>query len=179
MVDPLTLRIWGFRLYFTALSAAILFVHILPFHISASAFVGPDLLVCLAFAWVLRRPDYVPVLLVAAVIAVSDILFLRPLGLWTALVLLGMEFLRPRGHLSAEMPFPVEWAMVTGTIFAISLLNALILAIVMVPQPPLTGVIVHAFVTAAVYPVVVAISAFVIGVRPPGPAERDSRGIRA
>lgn len=179
MVDPQTLRLWGFRAYFCAVCAVILFIHILPFHISADTFPGPDLLVLLAFAWVLRRPEFVPIPLVVLVVFMSDILFMRPPGLWTALVVIGMEFLRPRAHLSSEMPFAVEWGMVTAVLFAIALLNMLVLAVFMVPQPPLTDGIVHVFISAVVYPLVVAFTAFIMGVRPATPTERDSKGMRA
>ncbi|WOI56254.1 rod shape-determining protein MreD [Palleronia sp. LCG004] len=173
MVDPLTLRRWTYRAGFLAVSACVIFIHILPFHISADALPAPDLLVLLAFAWVLRKPAYVPVLLVAGVILVSDILFMRPLGLWTALVLLGLEFLRVRRNVSAELPFLVEWMMVTAVLFALTILNGLVLALFAVPRPPLTAILVHVFITAACYPAVVAFSAFVMGVRSAGPAERE------
>ncbi|MBJ3762477.1 rod shape-determining protein MreD [Maribius pontilimi] len=177
MVDPLTLRRLGFRAIFAGLSVLILFILILPFHTASNPMSTPDLLVLLAFAWVLRRPDYVPVLLVAAVILMSDILFMRPLGLWTALVVAALEFLRGRGHLSSELPFPVEWALVAATLTAISAANVLVLAVFMVPQPPFTAILMQVFVSVAVYPLVVAFSAFVVGVRPPAPSERE--GLRA
>ncbi len=173
MVDPLTLRRWMYWAAFAAISATIVFVQILPFHISADTLPAPDFLVLLAFAWVLRRPDYVPVLLIGAVILMADILFMRPPGLWTALVLLGLEFLRVRRNVSLELPFPVEWMLVTAVLFSMALFNGAVQALLMVPQPPFTDSLVHVFITAAAYPVVVAFSAFVMGVRPSSPVDRE------
>src|SRR6056297_633829 len=98
MADTLPTGRWRYWLLFLAIAAVLFFVQLLPLDLQPGRFPGPDVLLLLAIAWVLRRPDFVPVLLVAAVFLLADILFMRPLGLWTALVVLGMEFLRARSY---------------------------------------------------------------------------------
>jgi len=44
-------------------------VRILPLSTEPGSVPGPDVVLCLTFAWVLRRPEYVPALLIAAVLA--------------------------------------------------------------------------------------------------------------
>ena len=44
--------------------------------------IGPDLLIAFAFAWSLRRPEYVPSLLLALLFLLADLLLQRPPGLW-------------------------------------------------------------------------------------------------
>jgi hypothetical protein len=53
-------------------------------------------MLALTFAWVLRRPEFVPPLLIAAMILLGDLMFHRPPGLWAALVLVTAETLRVR-----------------------------------------------------------------------------------
>jgi rod shape-determining protein MreD len=44
----------------------------------------------------------------------ADLLFLRPPGLWAAIVVLGHEFLRNREQGLRDMPFFVEWGLVAS-----------------------------------------------------------------
>ena len=48
----------------------------------------------------MRRPDFLPVLLIGAVVLLEDLILLRPPGLWTALVILATEFVRARAALT-------------------------------------------------------------------------------
>ncbi|WP_428545501.1 rod shape-determining protein MreD [Profundibacter sp.] len=138
----------------------------------------PDLLVCMCFAWVLRRPDYTPVLLIAAVMLLADMLFQRPPGLMAALVVIGTEFLRRRTHLMRELPFLFEWAMVAGVMAAILIAYRLVLIIVMEPRPSFWLSMTLLISTIAAYPLVVAFSRYVLGVRKIAPGEVDELGHR-
>lgn len=178
MVDPVTRRRWGFRGLFVLLAFGVVFFQILPFRIGVSRWPGPDLLTLLAFAWVLRRPGYVPVVLVAAVTLFTDTLFMRPLGLWSALVVLGFEFLRRRQPFSRDLPFLVEWMMVAGVLLGMTVTNAFVLAIFLVEQPDLKLTFLQLIISILSYPVVVAISRFALGVRKIAPGEVDALGHR-
>ncbi|EKE43893.1 membrane protein [Oceaniovalibus guishaninsula JLT2003] len=178
MIDPLTIRRWGYRTGFVALSGLIVFVHVLPFRLGASGLPGPDVLVLLTFAWVLRRPEYVPVWLIAPVMLAADLLLVRPPGLWAALTVLASEFLRSRGHLSAELPFPVEWLLVSGMLVAMGAANGVVLALAMVPLPGFGQLALQVVASVLAYPVLVAGSAWLLGVRPPVPGAADAGGQR-
>jgi len=178
MADPVARHRWSFQVLFAALALGVIFFQVLPFRIGTPRWPGPDILTLLAFAWVLRRPDYVPVVLVVGVTLFTDILFMRPLGLWSALVLLGFEFLRRRQPFSRDLPFLVEWVMVAGVLLAMTVTNALVLAIFLVQQPVLTLTFLQLITSILSYPVVVAISRFALGVRKIAPGEVDALGHR-
>lgn len=173
MVDPRTTRRWSYRAGFLALSMLTFFFYLLPLKVGYGHWPGPDLLLALSFAWVLRRPDYVPVFLFAALLLVADFIFMRPPGLWTALAVIGLEFLRRREPTSRDMPFVVEWAMVAGVMLAMALLYRFVLAIFMVDQAPLMLTILGQISTLIAYPVVVLISASVLNVTKITPSEAD------
>lgn len=169
---------WAYWLLFLAFVVLITFARLIPLQTTPSSWAMPDLLICFCFAWVLRRPDYMPTLLIAGVMLTMDFLFMRPPGLLAALVVLGAEFLRARSHILRELPFSLEWGMVAGVISGIMLANRLILMLVMSPRPPLGLSLFQLIVTLAAYPVVVAISRYGLGIRKLSPGEVDALGHR-
>ncbi|WP_116130804.1 rod shape-determining protein MreD [Tropicimonas sp. IMCC34043] len=178
MVDPITARTWSYRALYVLLILLISFFQLLPLGAVTGKWAGPDLSLALTFAWVLRRPAYVPVPLIAGLFLFLDLLMQRPPGLDAALVVLGSEFLRARRHMSRSLPFTVEWALVTAVLLALVGLNQLALAVVMLGPPPLGLALLRALVTAAAYPLVVALSHYVLGVRAAAPHEADALGSR-
>lgn len=178
MGETLDLRRQLWRLTFVALVVLIAFVRLLPFPGGQGGLPGPDLMVALAAAWVLRRPDYVPVGLIALVMLAADFLFLRPPGLWAAVVVLGTEVLRQREAGWRDLPFLVEWALVSVVLAAMWLANAAVLALFLVDQPPLGLTLLQLILTMLAYPVAVAVTAFVFGLRRAAPGEVDELGRR-
>jgi rod shape-determining protein MreD len=178
MVDPVTTLRFGYRGLFLALSALVLFVRMLPLSAMPSHIPGPDLLFCLTAAFVLRRGDYAPALMVALVILLEDILTMRPPGLWAVVVLAGSEFLRSRATLTRDLPFPLEWAMVAAVMVAMTLANRFVLAVFMVPQAGFGPVMLQVAVTVLAYPIVIVVAHFAVGLRKAAPGEVDALGHR-
>ena len=178
MVDPVTGRRWGYYTLFLAVAAVVIFVQILPFRIGAGRWPGPDILSLLAFSWVVRRPDYLPSGLIAATVLATDILFMRPLGLWAGVVVIGVEFLRARAHLSRDLPFLVEWLMVSAVLFAMTLANGVVLAMFLVKQPAVGQSALQLLVSILTYPLIVLISALLFKVRKTAPGQVDALGHR-
>lgn len=176
MMDPVAFQRLLYRLIFALISAAILFAGILPFALGAERIPGPDLILLTAFAWVLRRPDYMPALLVAAVLLVEDILFMRPLGLMACLGLIALEFLRSREPIWRDLPFPLEWAMVAAVMLLVAVAQAAILGLFVIDQPPPGAQLVKVSLSILCYPVVTAISRYVFRVAKPAPGEVDALG---
>ena len=57
------------RLIFVAVAAFLMFLRLLPIHpAAAGSLPGPDFLLCLIFAWTMRRPEYLPIWLLAAIL---------------------------------------------------------------------------------------------------------------
>lgn len=178
MVDPATSQRWAYRGLYLALAAALLFLRLLPLSTEPPRVPGPDLLLCLTLAWMLRRPDYVPAIFIVAVVLLEDLLLMRPPGLWALIVLLGSEFLRDREPTMRGLPFLVEWATVAAVIAIMILVNRMVLALFMVPQSGLGLTLLQGLITLLCYPVVVGLSLMALGLRRAAPGEVDAQGRR-
>lgn len=175
MFDPSTIRKWRYRLIFIAVAAVLFFLHLLPTDTLPSHFPGPDLLLCLAFAWVQRRPDFVPPLLLGAVFFMADLLFMRPPGLWTALMLVGAEFLRTRHNGSTEMPFAAEMLFTASVVVAMTVAYVLVLSATGAPHAALSMYMVQMVMTILFYPVVVLLSRHAFDLRRPPASELSAQ----
>lgn len=178
MVESLRSSVWLYRAIFLGLAAALLFLKLLPLGSLAGDWPGPDLLLCLIFAWVVRRPDFLPVPLIAFVVLLEDLLLMRPPGLWTALVLLATEFIRSRAALTRELAFVTEWLLVGGVMFALLVAYRLAFAIAFVPQPGFGFALLQTLWSVLCYPLVVAASRFAFDLRKPATGEVDAYGRR-
>lgn len=180
MVDNLSLsRIWSKRITFLALALLIIFFHLIPLETLPRRWAPPDLLIAFAFAWVLRRPDYVPALSIAFVMLTADLLFQRPPGLMAVLVVLAAEYLKNRTAGFSEASFAVEWFAVSMVVIAITVLNRLILVILAVQQAQFSLSLIQMLATIAVYPLVVLATQIIMGVRRPAPGDAEAFGGRA
>lgn len=176
MIDQVTLERLLYRLLFMGIAAFVVFVGILPFNLGEARIPGPDMMLLLACAWVLRRPDYLSAVLVAAVFLIEDILFMRPLGLRSCLGLVAVEFLRSREPMWRDLPFPFEWVMVAVVLLLLSVAQAAILGLFLVDQPSLTAQLIRLSLSILSYPVVAAVSRYVFRVAKPAPGEVDALG---
>ncbi len=178
MSDSVTRITWAYRALFLFLAVAVLFFRLLPLGSPAGSWPGPDLLLCLIMAWVMRRPDYLPVLLIVLVVLVDDLILMRPPGLWTALVVLATEFLRSRVALTRELNFVVEWLLVAGLMMAMLLAYRLVFAIAFLPQPGFGFALLQILWSMLCYPAVVMASRLALDLRKPATGEVDAMGRR-
>lgn len=195
MIDEVTREIWLHRLLFVAMALLIMFWRLLPLPLAEftdcaadagfchariwlSRMPGPDLLLCVIFAWTMRRPDFLPVLLIAVVVLIEDMLLMRPPGLWTGLVLIASEFVRGRVALTRELNFGVEWLLVSGLMLAMLLIYRLVFSMVMVPQAGFGFALVQVVWSVLCYPVVVFLSRYVLDLHKPATGEVDAYGRR-
>lgn len=197
MVDPITWRRFQFRMLFLLVSMLIIFSQLLPLNTAPAAvqlldvetgqllreggsyfnLPGPDLLFCLTAAFLMRRPRWAPVGLIVLVHLLADVLFLRPLGLWPAVVIVGYEFLRRQTNATTEVAVPLEVALVTGTFAAAVFANGLLHLIFAVSHPSFGATLLHICTTALAYPFVIAVVHFILRVRRAGARELDSDGV--
>lgn len=168
--------VWMHRLLFMAVAAVLIFVRLLPLTTDAGHLPGPNILLCLIFAWTVRRPEYLPVLMIAGVVLLEDMLLMRPPGLWTGLVILASEFIRSRVALTRELNFGVEWLLVAGLMLALFVGYRVILALVFLPQPALGFSLVQILWSILAYPVVVAVSRYGLDLHKPATGELDAYG---
>ena len=178
MVDPIAAHRFAYRLLFLGFAALVLFVRILPLNALPARIPAPDLLLCATIVWVLRRPDYVPAILIAAVFLFEDILSMRPPGLWPLIVLLGTEFLRSREATLRDLPFALEWLIAGGLITAMTVIDRLVLALFLVPHGSTSLTALQGLVTILAYPLVAILTHFVFRLRKAAPGEVDALGHR-
>lgn len=169
---------WMYRAVFLALALVFLFFRLLPLGDEPGTLPGPNLILGLILAWIVRRPDYLPVPLILGVLLVEDLVLLRPPGLWTAIVILATEFLRGRTMLTRELSFTVEWALVSGLMIGMLLTYRLVLGLAMVPQPPFGFAAAQILWTIAAYPLIVGASRLMIDLKKPATGEVDDYGRR-
>ena len=169
---------WGFRALFVALALTSLFLRLLPLPHDPGALPGPDMMLCLILAWVVRRPDYLPMPLILIAVLVEDLVLMRPPGLWTAVTVLATEFLRSRTILTREISFAVEWMLVAGVMLSMMLANRLVLALAFSAQVPLGAALVQILWSIALYPLIVGLSRLAFDLRKPASGEVDDYGRR-
>lgn len=155
----------GHAFVFAGLAALVVLIKLLPLNTGPRMFPAPDLLVCLVLAWAVRRPDLLPLLLVAGLLLVADMMLMRPPGLWAGLVVLATEWLRRRQRPLRAMPFAVECAMIGGVITTLVVVHWAVLAVLFVQQPTLGQQLLQVPITMVAYPPVVAVLHFGLGVR--------------
>lgn len=176
MIDPARRRQMTGMTVYVVLALTILFIRLLPLAPGRVAMPGPDVLLCLTLAWVVRRPDQVPVLAIAAVFMAESVLLLRPLGLWPAIVIAGTDAARVREQRWREQPFLLEWLRV-GTLVLMMMMadrlvqTAFFVPDAMSPRPPLGQALLQVIATVAAYPLVVLAARWLAGLRRARPGE--------
>ncbi len=178
-MDKPASHIWVMRGLYIALAVFVLFLHLLPLDTQPDRWPFPDTLIALTFAWVLRRPDYVPTILIALVMLLADFLLQRPPGLLAALVVLGTAYLRAAAPGTRDAGFVAEWTSVSIVVAGVFLANRIILAVLSVDQAAFLPVVIQLVLTIAVYPAIVLLSQSVFGVRRVSAADASATGARA
>lgn len=163
MAERVSRRVWTYRMVFLVFGLAVIFYRILPLETGTPGLPGPDFILCVTLAWIVRQPGSVPVWAILFLFLLSDFLLQRPPGLWTALALLGSEALRTRRAGILESPFLFEWGMVAGVVLLMEMAQRLILWILVADQPSLGLSLMEGLATIIFYPVVVLISKFLLG----------------
>lgn len=160
-------------LLFAGCQLLLLFLRIMPLSVGQTGWPGPNLGLCLILAWVLRRPAQVPAVLIVAVVLIEDILLLRPLGLWTVIVLFGSEAARQREARWREQPFMIEWLRVAILMGAMMLGYRILQILFLLPVSVLGQVVMQYLATVAAYPLVVLAARFLLGLRRVGAADTE------
>lgn len=150
---------------FAAMAAALVLVKLLPLGSGGGGWPVPDLLLCLLVAWMIRRPDLLPMPLVAAVFLWADLMLMRPPGLWAALAVLTGEWLRNRQRSLRAAPLIAEPGLLAALMVAMVLAHWAVLAVLFVDQPRLGQQLLQVPVTVLAYPAVAALLQLGLGLR--------------
>lgn len=158
--------VWKFRAAFLLIGMALIMLRLLPLQTVPRTWAGPDVMLCLVFAWSIRRPDYVPTFLIACVILLEDFLLQRPPGLHAALVVGFSFWLKAKAHGAEDHSWNVEITYITIATLGIFLATRLIYSIALLPLPALSLHFVQALSTLLFYPIMALTSAVVLNITP-------------
>jgi len=125
-----------------------------------------------------RRPEFVPPVILALLFLLTDFLLQRPPGLWALLALLACENFKMRGRSLRDATFPAEWLAAALLMVAVMLSYRIVLALALVPLPSWRLTLTELIFTILIYPVVVAFTHLLMGVRKSAPGDLDARGQR-
>lgn len=178
MAELAPAKVWMNRAVFVLLAFVLVVVQLVPLDMRPVIWAMPDFLLVITLVWVTRRPDYLPILVIAGIFLMADLLFQRPPGLFAALVIILTEALRKRSRSMRAIPLALEWGTVAFGIVAITVVNRLVLTIVMSPQAPLGLTLIQMIATIFAYPVIVLVAHLFFGVTRPVPGQLDGRGQR-
>lgn len=174
----MTRDVVGYRVLFLLIAMAFIFLNLLPLGPPARLLPAPDLLLGLTLCWTLRRPDYVPLGLVAVVFFMADVLTMRPLGLWTIIVIAATEYLRRHVEQREALSISAETLQIASVLAAAFVAERAVLTLLLAERPPLFGHFGHLLTTAMFYPAIVIVSQLLLGVRRLMPGEVDTLGSR-
>ncbi|MCF6444173.1 rod shape-determining protein MreD [Nereida sp. MMG025] len=177
MADTSVSHKWLYRGLYIVIALVTYYIHLLPLQTIPRGWGLPDILLCLTFAWALRRPEYVPLTLVAALFFLGDMLFQRPPGLQSAAIILGLEFLRTRRGDVRAATFPTEWFMVVVTMVGILIFTRFVSAIALLDPPSLRLTLIQFVITAACYPFIAGLSSVLFKVRYPAANDISDRAL--
>ncbi|MBT9384581.1 rod shape-determining protein MreD [Pseudooceanicola sp. CBS1P-1] len=171
-------RVWGLRLVYVALCLVIILFALLPLQTEPRLWVGPNLMLALTFAWALRRPELVPIPLVAVMFLLSDFLQMRPPGLLSALAVIATARLQGRARIMRERSILREWFSAGIAVLVVLFGYRVLLGVFFIDRPQLVVTLSEAVMTIAFLPVMVAFSSLFFGIRRAAVGEVDSLGHR-
>ena len=178
MTENTVSRLWFMRTMFILLSVGVIFLHLLPLSTLPGTLAAPDIILALAFCWALRRPEFVPALLIGLVMLFADLMMSRPPGLFAAIALVAVEMLKARASQLLNTPFSVEWITASMAIAAVIVGYRLILMLLLVESFALSTALVQILFTILIYPVVIGVSWVFFGLRKPTLGEVNALGQR-
>jgi rod shape-determining protein MreD len=150
------------------------YLPLIPYSLAAEGGGPPDLLFALVMAWIVRRPDTAPILLVVLLGLLADVLTSRPLGLGALGLVLCAELFRSHRGFLVGYPFLLEWFSVAVVLFVLSVSSFFLLKITFMDGPSVQQLVRQSLITAICYPGIVAVLHWMVGIR--APEARSHRG---
>jgi rod shape-determining protein MreD len=172
-------RLWMMRMGFALLVLTILFFHLLPLQTATGGLIWPDLILAFALAWSVRRPEFVPAVLLAGAFLLADLLLQRPPGLWALLALIACERVKAQSRTLRDASLATELASVTLWIIGVGLGYRIVLALLLVDMPPIGPALIQIAVTVLAYPLVIGLTHTLMGVRKAAANDIGGKGARS
>ncbi|WP_127112715.1 rod shape-determining protein MreD [Shimia sediminis] len=165
---------WRMRFWYGLLVLGLLYLQLLPLQTVPRSWAGPDLIVLFTVAWSIRRPEYVPTVLVAVMALLVDFILLRPPGVMAATLVVARQLLKRQEPGLRDATFMTEWMVAALALAGLALANRVFLAIFLVDQAPLGMTLMELAMNVMAYPMVVLVSHVAFGIRKVVPGETDA-----
>ncbi len=157
--------IWFRRAAFLLVAFAIILVYMLPVGMFRQPLPLPAFIYCSVICVVIRQPESVPYWLIALVLLAGDTFHMRPLGLWTLIVVCVAEVFRNSRLVFMGQVFAFEWlAAVLGFLCAL-VAQQVAMFLLLVPAPTFRQLLWLLLTTGIAYPVAVMLWSGLLGYR--------------
>ena len=150
---------------FVLIIFVLVFVKILPLNTVPKEWTVPDVILCVTLVWCLRRPLGAPILLIAALFLLQDIIFQRPIGLIAALATLMCEWAKRQALRTEEFPFIIEWITAAIAMIAIFILGQAITRMSLIETPSTWIFAKELVLTILAYPLITLLCRYGLGLR--------------
>ena len=154
-----------YPLLFVLIVFVLIFIKILPLNTVPEEWTAPDVLLCVTLVWCLRRPLGAPIVLLAALFLLQDIIFQRPIGLFAAVATLMSEWAKRQALRAEEFPFVIEWMTAAMAMIAIFILGQSIASLSLIATPSMWIFAKELIFTILTYPFVALLCRYGVGLR--------------
>jgi len=135
-----------------------------PMGLAADAWPSPDLLFLVVACFSARRPDATPLLAIASLGLVRDLVTDPPAGAGLLTLVLAAEFLKLVGPGLARRSFATEWALV-ASLLGLTLLAQWLVVLLLLAHPPYLVELMRQWAfSAALYPAVAFALRWLVGI---------------
>ncbi len=167
--------IWLLRGLYLLLGLFAIAYPLLPLQFIPSRWPAPDLLFACTMAWLVRRPEGAPFLLIAGLALLADAVLMRPMGLWALLFLVASETVRFSYKSIQERGLIMEFSMVLGLLMAMMIIQNVILWASFSQTLELVRMGQIVMLTMLTYPFIIAFLHYILRVRKPDTSNRPDR----
>lgn len=178
MNDISVLHLAMLRIMFLFFGLMFVIGGLIPFDLTAGRVPGPNLLFCVTFVLVIRRPEVVPVWSIFAVYFLQELFSSSAFGLWTLLVVLATELVRTNLQAFREYNFMLQCLWFGSVLLGMLAVQKAVLTLSVVTGPTVNDQMIIFALTLLCYPVTALIMEFIFGIDTPAPGELDARGQR-
>lgn len=148
-------------------AALVLFYNLIPFTLVPPAYPAPDILFCIVCALIIRRPEMVPIWMIVLIYLSFDLFLMKPLGAWTACILIATEVLRTNRDAFRENLFLYEWFYASLIFFLALAGNYVLYAVAIIPSPPVSSLFWEFLFTVISYPIIIFVITYILGIQKP------------
>ena len=154
-----------YPILFVLIVFVLIFIKVLPLNTVPKEWIAPDLLLCVTLVWCLRNPIRAPIILLAALFLLQDIILQRPIGLFSAVATLMCEWAKCQALRAEEFPFVIEWVTAAIAMIAIFILVQSIASLSMITKPSMWVFGKELIFTILAYPLVTLLCRYGLGLR--------------